>query len=423
MAQVPDHSRTLRAFIPALALLAISFLINYVDRGNISIAAPLLKTEFHISDSELGILFSTFFVTYTAMQFIIGWLVDRFDANRILAFGFLLWSLATATTGIVRGFALLLVMRFILGIGESVALPAGSKILAQHLTEHHRGFASGVVMCALKCGNAVGTLGAGLLMAKFGWRPVFIWIGLSSLLWLPAWMKWQPRDGQPLLHSVTADDPKVGILLQRSFWGTSAGHFCSNYLFYFMITWLPSYLVRERHLSLTAMTGIAGLFYSVDAGSAFLSGWLQDVFIRMGHTPTLVRKSAMAIAFSVGAVGVVGCAIASANSYVPWLLGAAVGCGMSATGLYTFPQTLAGARAVGKWYGWQNGFANFAGVIGPALTGFVLQHTGSFLAPFAITAAICLFGILAWVFIVGRVEPVDWSAATRRATAAASINA
>src|SRR5258708_5127275 len=93
----------------------------------------------------------------------------------------------------------------------------------------------------------------------------------------------------------------------------------------------------------------------------------------------------------------------------PWLLGAAVGCGMSATGLYTFPQTLAGARAVGKWYGWQNGFANFAGIIGPALTGFVLQHTGSFLAPFAITAAICLFGILAWVFLVGRVEPVDWA--------------
>src|SRR5713226_4554982 len=102
MAQVPDHSRTLRTFAPALALLAISFLINYVDRGNISIAAPLVKTEFRISDSQLGILFSTFFVTYTAMQFIIGWLVDRFDANRILAAGFLLWSLATATTGIVR---------------------------------------------------------------------------------------------------------------------------------------------------------------------------------------------------------------------------------------------------------------------------------------------------------------------------------
>jgi len=423
MAQVPDHSRTLRAFIPALVLLAISFLINYIDRGNISIAAPLVKAEFRISDAQLGILFSTFFVTYTAMQFIIGWLVDRFDANRILAAGFLLWSLATATTGIVHGFALLLVMRFVLGIGESVALPAGSKILAQHLPEHHRGFATGVVMCALKCGNAVGTLGAGLLMAKFGWRLVFIWIGLSSLLWLPAWMKWQPRDDPPLRHSVIADDPNVRVLLQRSFWGTSAGHFCSNYLFYFMITWLPSYLVRERHLSLTAMTGIAGLFYSVDAGSAFLSGWLQDVFIRMGHSPTLVRKSAMAIAFSVGAVGVVGCAIASANSYVPWLLGAAVGCGMSATGLYTFPQTLAGVRAVGKWYGWQNGFANFAGIIGPALTGFVLQHTGSFLAPFAITAAICLSGILAWVFIVGRVEPVDWGAATRRATAAASINA
>jgi len=420
MARPPNHSPTLRTFAPALVLLAISFLINYIDRGNISIAAPLVKKEFDLSDSQLGILFSTFFVTYTAMQFIIGWLVDRFDANRILAAGFLLWSLTTATTGIVRGFALLLLMRFILGIGESVALPAGSKILAGHLPEQHRGFASGVVMCALKCGNAVGTLGAGLLMAKFGWRPVFIWIGLSSLLWLPAWVKWQPRDGHHSPHSGTADGPAVGILLQRSFWGTSAGHFCSNYLFYFMITWLPSYLVRERHLSITAMTAVAGLFYLVDAGSAFLSGWLQDLFIRLGNTPTVVRKSAMAIAFSVGAIGVVGCATAGAKSYVPWLIGAAVGVGMSAPGLYTFPQTLAGSRAVGKWYGWQNGFANTAGIIGPALTGFVLQHTGSFLAPFAITAAICLFGIVAWVFVVGRVEPVDWATTARRASAPAS---
>lgn len=415
-----DESRTLRTFTPALILLAFSFLINYIDRGNISIAGPLVKREFELSDWQLGRLFSTFFVTYTAMQFVIGWLVDRFDANRILAAGFLLWSVATVATGVAHGFVMLLAMRFILGIGESVALPCGSKILAYHLPEQYRGFASGTLMSSLKCGNAVGTLGAGLLMAKYGWRPVFISIGLISLIWLPAWQKWMPRGG-----AANADTPPVSsagpsfwdILSHRSFWGTSAGHFCCNYLFYFMITWLPSYLVRERHLSLSTMAVVGSVYYSVDALSAMLFGWLQDVALRKGYTATLVRKSVMVIGFGLAAVSLIGCALASANSYLPWLLAAGVGCGMTGPGLYTFPQTLAGPHAVGKWYGWQNGFGNLAGVIGPALTGLVVQKTGNFFWPFAITSAICAFGVFDWQFIVGRVEPVNWTARKKLAVA------
>ena len=403
-----DHSQPLRKFAPALVLLVIGFLINYIDRGNISVAAPLMREEFHMSDSQLGILFAAFFATYTAMQFIVGWLVDRFDANRILAAGFLVWSLATSATGLVRGFALLLILRFILGVGESVALPAGSKILAEHLPEQRRGFASGVLMSALRCGNAVGTLGPGRLMARFGWRPVFVAVGLISLPWLPAWQKWRPRDAQSSPASVQAGPGFQAILGQRSFWGTCAGHFAANYLFYFMITWLPSYLVRDRHLPMVAMTGIAGLYYAVDAASAVASGWLQDYFITRKYSPTLVRKAAMAIGFLVAAIAVTGCVLTS-KTFVPWLLAAGLGCGMTGPGLYTFPQTLAGSRAVGKWYGWQNGFANLSGVVGPALTGFVLEHTRNFLAPFIITAAICVAGGLAWLVVVGRVEQVNWS--------------
>jgi sugar phosphate permease len=114
MAQAGHESRSLGAFAPALFLLAICVFINYIDRGNLSIAAPLLKIELRLSPSQLGILFAAFFTTYTAMQFVMGWLVDQFDVNRILAAGFLLWSLATATTGVVRGFAVLLSMRLIL---------------------------------------------------------------------------------------------------------------------------------------------------------------------------------------------------------------------------------------------------------------------------------------------------------------------
>ncbi|MBV8051134.1 MAG: MFS transporter [Acidobacteriaceae bacterium] len=177
----------------ALTLLVISVFINYVDRGNISIAAPLLKTEFGVSASQLGILLSSFFWTYTASLLACGWFVDRLDVNRVLAFGFLLWSLATAGTGLVHGFAALLGMRMILGVGESVAFPSYSKILARHVPEHYRGFANGAIIAGMKLGPAAGTLGVGWLMTSFGWRPVFIGIGLVSLLWLPAWMKWRPR--------------------------------------------------------------------------------------------------------------------------------------------------------------------------------------------------------------------------------------
>ncbi|HKW17943.1 MAG TPA: MFS transporter [Terriglobales bacterium] len=404
-----NEQRPLGKFLPALSLLTISFIINYIDRGNISVAGPLIKHDFNLSDSELGVLFSAFFCSYTAMQFVIGWLIDRINANHVLLAGFLLWSIATASTGIVRGFALLLGMRLILGVGEAVALPCGSKILALNLPEHYRGFASGCVMSGLKWGNVIGTLGAGLLMADFGWRRVFIAVGLISLLWLPAWAKWMPRGAVQTLRE-KENGPSFGdILGHRSFWGTSAGHFATNYLFYFLLTWLPTYLVRERHLTIKTMAVAAGVCYGVDAISAVSTGWLQDFAIVKGYAPTFVRKAAMVIGFLMAAAGLLGCVLASGNSYWPWMLAAGFGCGMTGPGLYTFPQTLAGPEAVGKWYGWQNGFANFAGIAGPSLTGVVLQHTGKFLAPFAITAGICIGGALAWVYIVGRVEQVQWS--------------
>lgn len=183
------ESRRPGTFTLPLLLLGLCVFINYIDRGNLSIAAPLLKDELSISASQLGILLAAFFWTYTAMQFICGWLVDRFDVSRVLAAGYLIWSLATVTTGLVRGFVLLLAVRLMLGVGESVAFPACSKILACHLPEHRRGFANGVIAFAYRFGNAIGTLGAGLMMATYGWRPVFIGIGLISLLWLPAWIK------------------------------------------------------------------------------------------------------------------------------------------------------------------------------------------------------------------------------------------
>ena len=416
-----DKSRELRAFAPALVLLAICALINYVDRGNLSIGAPLLKDELRISASQLGILLSAFFWTYTALQFVTGWMVDSFDANRMIAAGFLLWSLTTAATGLVRGFTMLLAMRLMLGVGESVMVPACSKILGFHLPEDHRGFANGVLQGAWSSGPAVGTLGAGLLMAKYGWRPVFIGIGLISLAWLPAWIKWMPRRGA-IARSLPAAPGFADILRQRSFWGVCGGHFSVNYLAYFMLTWLPFYLVRERHLSMQSMAKIASAYYAIEALSAITTGWFSDFFIRRGYTPTLVRKSAMAIGHTIAGIALAGCALANSQWYLLCLVAIGIGCGAARAGPFAFSQTLAGPHATGKWTGLQNGFANLSGVVAPALTGFLVDRTGRFLAPLAITAAVLVAGGLAWVFVVGRVEQVSWKSESRRApVAAASI--
>jgi MFS transporter, ACS family, D-galactonate transporter len=419
MSGMPSESRELRAFAPVLILLAICALINYVDRGNLSIAAPLLKDELGISASQLGILLSAFFWTYTAMQFVSGWMVDSFDANRVIAAGFLLWSLTTAATGLVRGFTMLLAMRLMLGVGESVMIPACSKILGFHLPEHHRGFANGVLQGAWSSGPAVGTLGAGLLIARYGWRPVLIGIGLISLVWLPAWIKWMPRGGA-IVRSLPAAPGFADILRARSFWGVCGGHFSVNYLAYFMLTWLPFYLVRERHLSMQSMPKIASAYYAIEALSAITTGWFSDFFIRWHYTPTLVRKSAMAIGHTIAAIALAGCALANSQWYLLCLATVGIGCGAARAGPFAFSQTLAGRHATGKWTGLQNGFANLSGVVAPALTGFLVDRTGSFLAPLAIAAAVLVAGGLSWVFAVGRVEQVSWKSEQPTAPAAAS---
>jgi ACS family D-galactonate transporter-like MFS transporter len=406
MIGIEEQRTSFRAFAPALALLAASFLINYIDRGNLGVAAPLLKGELHISGSQLGLLLAAFFWTYTGLQFVVGWAVDRFDVNRVLATGFLLWSLATVATGLVGGFVSLLLVRLVLGIGESVAVPSYSKILARHLPEDSRGFGNGVIGAGQFCGPAVGIFGAGLLMARYGWRPVFVAIGLVSLLWLPAWQKWMPR-GEGICGPLLGKCMSVRqILRNRSFWGASAGQFCETYFLYFLVMWLPFYLTTERHLVMTAMATVAGVYYALAAVASLFAGWQSDTMIHRGASLTVVRKATMLIGHTTAAIGLAGCCIAGPKVYLGYLALAGVGLGIAYPGISAFAQTLAGPESAGRWMGMQNGFGNFGGVVSPALAGFLLDRTGDFTAALMITSAVMLAGGFAWVFGVGRLEPV-----------------
>lgn len=391
-----------------LVLLAVSVAINYFDRGSLSIASPALKDELGISVSQLGVLLSALFWTYASFQIISGWLVDRFPVELVLPAGYLLWSLAECGTGLAQGFSGLLVMQLLVGMGESVAYPSYSKIFAEHFLEHQRGFANACIDAGAKCGPALGTLLGGLFMARFGWRPIFLVLGLGSLVWLPLWFKWMPKSKSVPRH---ASGQKIGIpaiIKRRDAWATFIGHFCSNYFWYFVLTWLPFYLVREKHFSLSKMATIGAGAYLITGLVTTFTGFVSDRFIAAGATSTRVRKTCMGVGMGLAPIIIAVALIQDRKLSMLFLLLGCMSYGVYSSSHWATTQTLAGPRAAGKWSGLQNCIANLAGVIAPLVTGIVVDKTGQFFWAFAIAGAVALAGAIVYVFVLGRIEPVNW---------------
>ena len=391
-----------------LGLLGVSVFINYIDRGSLSTAAPMLKGEFGLSASQLGVLLSAFFMTYACFQVVSGWLVDRFDVKWVMAAGFFLWSAATAVTGMVNGFVLLLIARLVLGAGESVAYPSYSKILARYFPEEQRGFANSAIVAGQAAGPGFGMYAGGMLMAMFGWRWFFLAMGLLSMLWLWPWFRWMPRSRNTEPSHFLPSPGILEILHQRSAWGTCAGLFCTNYLSYFLITWLPFYLVHERQFAMTQMAKITGGAYMSAAVIGTLCGWLSDRWISVGGTPTRVRKTFTGAGMACSSVFLLGCVASGTNLSILMVVMATIGYGICSSNVWAITQTLAGPQAAGRWTGVQNFMGNLAGIVAPALTGFVVNRTGEFFWPFLITAGMSAMGTLCWVFFVGPVRQVAW---------------
>ena len=404
------HPRISGALKGLLILMVVSVAINYIDRTSLSTAAPLLerKDDLAIPPAKMGVLLSAFFWTYSFLQLVSGWLVDRHGVRWVMAIGFFIWSAATAATGLVYGFGSLLCLRLLLGAGESVAYPCYSKIIAGNFAEHQRGLANSLIDAGTKFGPALGILAGGILMERHGWRPVFIVLGLGSLLWLPAWFRWMPR-GHSAAQTTESGGPGFAeICAQPQAWATIAGHFSGNYLWYFLITWLPSYLVKERGFSMTEMAYIGALAFCVTGITTIITGALADRAIAAGATATRVRKTCvimgLGLATSVVTVVLVHGRVAS----VACLLFACLAYGIFASSHWAIPQTIAGPLAAGKWTGLQNCLANVAGVAAPAITGFVVQKTGHFFWAFAVCSVVVLAGTASYAFLLGRVEPIVW---------------
>ncbi len=270
-----------------------------------------------------------------------------------------------------------------------------------------------MIMVGLALGPALGMLVGGSAVDRFGWRPFFLMLGLAGMLWLPFWGAWMPRRTDYSLPASGHRPGVIDILRQRSAWGTCIGQSSINYFLYFLLTWLPFYLVRARHLSLNQMARVGGLVFLLSAIASAISGKLADRWILAGSSPTSVRKGFMAFGHVGIGIFFLLTAIASDRWFTPALCLTGTFLGVSICNSWAISQMLAGPRMVGRWVGLQNFVGNLAGAVAPVLTGFLLDRTGSFYWPFFITAAVAWIGAVGWYFVVGPLEVVDWENCSR----------
>jgi MFS family permease len=390
-----------------LILLLLSVWINYIDRGNLSVAAPLLAPEVGLGPRELGLLFSAFFWTYSVFQVVSGWLIDRGDVGKIYAAAFALWSFATLATGFVHGFAALFALRLLLGIGESAAYPAYSRILATAFPEHRRGLANALVDVGTKAGPAAGLFIGGLLVESYGWRFLFLAIGGFSLLWLIPWLMVAPAS-KAIPRRIEGGPSITEILRRRQAWVTFFGLFGFNYAFYFLLTWLPSYLVNERHFSVGRMAVYGALPYAVTAAVSLLCGWQADRRISGGSSPGLTRQVIAVAGLVIAALALPMATVKSDTVAMVWFILAFAGVGMFTSSIWAITQTLSGPLAAGRWTGLQNAFGNLGGVVAPIATGWIVGARGTYGLAFMAAAAMLLLAAICYGLLLGRARPIQW---------------
>jgi MFS transporter, ACS family, D-galactonate transporter len=395
-------------------LLCISVWINYIDRGNLSIAAAGgLRRELNLDQEQMGILLSGFFWTYALMQPVAGWLVTRFNVYYVYAVGYAVWSVAVALGGMADGFLMLMLTRLMLGIGESVAYPAYSQLLTRGFAEERRGMANAMIDIGSKAGPALGTWLGGMVIVAWDWRTLFLWTGVLSLIWLLPWLQMSPRRLEAVATKDQGDWKEV-IALPAA-WVTFFGLFCFNYAFYFLLTWLPSWLTEEKHFSPRDMAIYAALPYCATAIASLAGAYWADRRISEGASARVVRRRMATVGLLLCGSMLLASVLASTQVAMVCLVLAFVGIGLFTCNAWAISQTLAGPQRAGVWTGLQNAVANMAGVLAPWLTGRSIKVTGTYLTAFFIAAAMLAVGAFLYGVLLPRARST--SAESRNETA------
>ncbi len=372
------------------ALLFFAGLINYFDRTALSVALPSIARSLGLGPEQMGVLLSAFFWSYALMQAPIGWLADRVNLRWLYAGCFALWSVAAGLTGFAASLTMLLLLRVLLGIGESIYLPGGMKMVSVLFEPERRGFASGLVNCGTRLGLAFGAPLIAMLVVAVGWRESFFMLGFAGLAWLVPWLAVNrgsgvARRGAQLKPSLPRADRAI---VNRNLVGTCIANIGYGYYFYLLVTWLPTYLVESRHLEIRTAGAYAAVPYLTFALAEPVGGWIADRLIARGWTETFTRKVIITVGYASGLM-LLPAGLTPSTPAAVALLGGAALVGLSTGNLYALVQKSSPGN-VGLAVGLFNFSGNVPGIVAPVVTGLLVQRTGSYYAAFVVAVTILL---------------------------------
>lgn len=406
-------------------LLGLGVLVNYFDRVNLSVSHEALIASFGISNIAFGYLSGAYNWTYAMCQLPIGVLLDRFGVRRVGRISTFLWSMASFSAAAAPGIPSLFAARFLLGVGEAPTFPANAKAIGLWFPSRVRGLATAIFDAAAKFSSVIGVPLLGMVLLKIGWRWSFALTGLISLLYFLLFWKiycdpdadssltdaerhaitWAPQ--QAAHEDASASDPESlsFLLRQRKVLGLAIGFGSYNYVFYLLLTWLPSYLSLVLHIDLMRSFLYTSMpWFVATLGDLIVGGWLVDALIRRGWDANVVRRTIL-IGGMVFGLGILGAAHAeTAKQALLWISISIGGLSAAAPVGWSAPSLIASRKNVGRVGGIMNFSNQLSGIAAPIVTGYVYSASHSFAWAFGTAAIYLVVGIMAYIFLLGRIE-------------------
>ena len=378
-----------------LGLVFLAIMISYVDRGNLSIAAPAMMKDFRIDPGKMGVLLSAFFWTYGAFQIPAGILVDRFGIRWSYTLSFLVWSLSSAAIALSRGPGDVTGMRVALGVAESVGPLASIAFIRSSYSGEEQGMPTSIYIAGQNIGPALGVLLGSILINQFGWRMMFAITGLGALIWVPCWLFAAPPDKsraerQAAKKQKAEAPPRPwtwGMLLRNgTFWAMALATLLASYYWYFVLTWVPSYLVMARGFSLLGMGRVLSTALLIMAGINVVAGRVAD---KLTAALGVFRVRIWFAVLGYVGTGALLLLLVTGRAWSPPILTfslCATGVGNST--YWTMVQHASPKSLVGRSVGFLNTVSVLGGVLAPIVTGWLLGPQKHF-SPAIFVAGVC----------------------------------
>jgi ACS family D-galactonate transporter-like MFS transporter len=394
-------------------LLGFGVLVNYFDRVNLSVAHDGLVASFAISSVTFGYLSAAYNWTYAACQLPVGVLLDRFGVRRVGIVSTLLWSAASFAAAAASSVNAFFGARFLLGVGEAPTFPANAKAIGLWFPENERSVATSCFDAAAKLASGIGVPLLGILLLHLGWRWSFIITGIISLLYFALFfLLYRDPPATPSVVHILELEPlqreaSLGFLIrQRKVLGLAIGFGSYNYVFYLLLTWLPSYLSATLHIDLLHSFLYTSVPWLLATVTELITAFTVDALIRRGWDASRVRKAVLIGGTTFG-LGIIGAVHAhTAVSALLWISISISGLSAASPIGWSIPSMIAPRGGVGTVGGIVNFSNQLSGIAAPIITGYVVAQTREYAWAFGISAIYLLVGIASYLFLLGRIEPI-----------------